>query len=254
MGAFVPAPVQLDQKFWQNFAKNYWEKKALLLKNVQSSIHEISADEVFKLLVLYADLCRKRHDPEGFKFFIDGFKADAGDVLQVLPEKKDRSLQGYHARMEKLFPDYCLVCDELLTVNLNKQHLLTHFTNSLYHHIGFPNRFTEMGLYLGNYRKTPFGVHVDSCGVFSFPVAGTKSFRLWTPAFVKKNPALDRAFNYDKYKKASELLQAGPGDMTYWPSSAWHIAESDGSFSATWSLGVWVDQPHKNVFSESLQD
>ncbi len=42
--------------------------------------------------------------------------------------------------------------------------------------------------------------------------------------------------------------------MTYWPSSAWHIAESNGSFSATWSLGVWVDQPHKEIFSESLKD
>jgi hypothetical protein len=42
--------------------------------------------------------------------------------------------------------------------------------------------------------------------------------------------------------------------MTYWPSSAWHIAESDGSFSATWSLGVWVDQPHKELFAAGLKD
>ncbi|MGZ6442099.1 MAG: JmjC domain-containing protein, partial [Pseudobdellovibrionaceae bacterium] len=138
--------------------------------------------------------------------------------------------------------------------NLKKQHLLTEFTDELYRHVGFPNRFSEMGLYLGNYRKTPFGVHVDSCGVFSFPVVGLKRFRLWTPAFVKKNPGLDRAFKYDKYKKNSQLLEVGPGDMTYWPSSAWHIAESDGSFSATWSLGVWVDQPYKEMFSQGLKD
>ncbi|MGZ3772049.1 MAG: JmjC domain-containing protein, partial [Bdellovibrio sp.] len=137
--------------------------------------------------------------------------------------------------------------------NLKKQHLLTEFTDELYRHVGFPNRFSEMGLYLGNYRKTPFGVHVDSCGVFSFPVVGLKRFRLWTPAFVKKNPGLDRAFKYDKYKKNSRLLEVGPGDMTYWPSSAWHIAESDGSFSATWSLGVWVDQPYKEMFSHGLK-
>jgi hypothetical protein len=49
-------------------------------------------------------------------------------------------------------------------------------------------------------------------------------------------------------------LEAVPGDMTYWPSSEWHIAESDGSFSATWSLGVWVDQPHKQLFSNTLND
>lgn len=248
------SPSQLDQKFWTNFAKNIWEKKALFLQNVQSSLLELGEAEIFKLLVLYADRCRKHNDPTGFKFYIDGFKAGAEDVLQVLPEKEDKSLLGYHARMKALFPDYCLVCDELLTVNTQKQHLLTDFTNELYRHVGFPNRFSEMGLYLGNYRKTPFGVHVDSCGVFSFPVVGKKRFRLWTSAYVKKNPNLDRAFKYDKYKKDSQLLEAGPGDMTYWPSSAWHIAESDGSFSATWSLGVWVDQPHKELFSVGLKD
>lgn len=243
----------LDQKFWQNFAKNFWEKKPLVLKNVKSALLEMTGDEIFELLVLYANRCRKLKDPTGFKFYIDGFKADADDVLQVLPEKKDKSLEGYHDRMKVLFADYCLVCDELLQVNLKKQHLLTEFTDELYRHVGFPNRFSEMGLYLGNYRQTPFGVHVDSCGVFSFPVAGKKRFRLWTPAFAKKHPELDRAFSYEKLKKNSTVLEAHPGDMTYWPSSAWHIAESDGSFNATWSLGVWVDQPLKNLFSESIK-
>lgn len=42
--------------------------------------------------------------------------------------------------------------------------------------------------------------------------------------------------------------------MTYWPSSAWHIAESDGAFSATWSFGSWVDRTHGEVFSEGLAD
>lgn len=246
-------PVPLDQKFWQNFAQNHWEKKAIQVNNLQSPLREMSADEIFELLVLFSDRCRKLNDPEGFKFFIDGFKAGAEDVLQVLPEKSDKSLLGYHKRMEKLFPDYCLVCDELLQVNHKKQQLLTDFTSELYRHVGMPNRFSEMGLYLGNYRKTPFGVHVDSCGVFSFPVAGVKRFRLWTDEYVKKNPSLDRAFTYAKHKKASQLLEAGPGDMTYWPSAAWHIAESDGSFSATWSLGVWVDQPHSQLQNEPLK-
>lgn len=242
----------LDQKFWQNFAKNYWQKKPLALKSVQHSLNEVSAEEIFDLLVLYANRCRKLNDPEGFKFFIDGYKAGPEDVLQVLPEKSDKSLQGYHNRMKSLFSDYCLVCDELLTVNMKKQHLLTQFTNELYKHVGFPNRFAEIGLYLGNYKKTPFGVHVDACGVFSFPVVGTKKFRIWTPEFVQANPKLDRAFRYDKYKKDSLLLEASPGDMTYWPSSAWHIAESDGSFSATWSLGVWVDRPLSEIITSPI--
>lgn len=249
----LPPPTFLDQHFWRHFAKTIWEKKPLVLRNVKSALLEIGDAEIFDLLVLYSDRCRKQKNSEGFKFYIDGIKTYEEDVLQFLPVKKDMSLFGYHERMSALFADYCLVCDELLKVNLEKQTLLTDFTNELYRHVGFPNRFSEMGLYLGNYRKTPFGVHVDNCGVFSIPVVGTKRFRLWSPAFVKKNPALNRALNYAKYKKNSQLLEAGPGDLTYWPSSAWHIAESDGSFSATWSLGVWVDQTHKDLFSQSLK-
>lgn len=243
---------KLDSPFWSHFAKNIWEKKPLVVRKARAGLLKMGEAEIFHLLVLYSDRCRQLKNPTGFKFYIKGLQAYEEDVLQILPVKKDRSLLGYHERMRAMFSDYCLVCDELLKINVEKQGLLSEFTEELYRHVGFPNRFSEMGLYLGNYRKTPFGVHIDRCGVFSFPVSGTKKFRLWTSAFVKKNPRLDRAFEYAKYKKDSRLLTAGPGDMTYWPSSAWHIAESDGSFSATWSLGVWVDKAHHESFSQSL--
>ncbi len=248
----LPKTAFLDQKFWANFSKRIWEKKPLVLRNVKSPLLEIDETEIFKLLVLSSDRCRKLNSGLGFKFYINGIQAHPEDVVQILPVKKDKNLRGYHKRMSAIFADYCLVCDELLKTNANKQALLADFTKELYRHTGFPNRFSEMGLYLGNYRKTPFGVHVDRCGVFSFPVVGQKKFRLWTSSYVKKNPKLDRAFSYEKYKKNSRVITAKAGDITYWPSSAWHIAESDGAFNATWSLGVWVDKPHKATFSESL--
>jgi ribosomal protein L16 Arg81 hydroxylase len=240
----------LDFQFWQSFSKNYWEKKPLVLKNVKSELLQMSDAVIFSLLVDYSNQCRKNKNADGFKFYINGLKTSESDVLQILPIKADKNLLGYHKRMNKMFTDYCLVCDELLQANTDYQSLLIDFTNSLYKSVGFPNRFSEMGLYLGNYRKTPFGVHVDSCGVFSFPVSGNKKFRLWTADYVKKNPALDRAFVYMKHKKNSLVMDLKPGDLAYWPSSAWHIAEGDGEFSATWSLGIWVDRPHKTVMTD----
>ena len=250
----TPAMVELDKKFWKTFAGKHWEKSELHVKGLKAPITEISEADVFKMLVQYADQCRKLKDPAGFKFFIHGYKASEADVLQVLPTKKDQNLLGYHARMKELFKDYCLVCDGLLDVSSNYQKALQSFTQGLYQAVGFPNRFTEVGLYLGNYKKTPFGVHVDSCGVFSFPVAGIKKFRLWSPEYIEKNPSLNRAHSYAKHKAQSKLLVAKPGDMTYWPSSAWHIAESSGEFSATWSLGVWVDRSHKKVIADVINE
>lgn len=234
-----------DQTFWKSFAKTYWEKKPLLVKKFSSPVSDIDDSHIFSMLVDYSDHCRKIKSADGFKLYIDGQLQYDQETLQMLPVKKDKSLQGYNQRMEEVFEDYCLVCDELLQVSQRSSKKLRTFTENLFSYVGFPNRFSELGLYLGNYRQTPFGVHVDGCGVFSFPVIGKKIFRLWSPEFARKNPSLDRSHDYGKFKKNSETMVASAGDMTYWPSSAWHIAESDGSFNATWSLGVWVDRTHQ---------
>ena len=242
----------LDHEFWARFARETWERKPAVFPQISSPLVEMDPAEIFRLTVLYADLCRKNRSAEGFKFFLDGQRVHEDEALKLLPRKSDKSLLGYHERMNAIFEDYCLVCDELLLVNFEKHEIVSGFTAELYRHVGFPNRFAEIGLYLGNYRKTPFGVHVDGCGVFSFPVIGKKKFRIWDQAYIDKNPGLVRAFRYEKHKAKSLLLEAGAGDMTYWPSSSWHIAESDGSFSATWSLGVWVDRPHSADVLEAV--
>jgi hypothetical protein len=242
----------IDTAFWRKFSRSAWEKKAGVWKDIDSPLRQIEESRVFAMLVEFADLCRQRKNSEGFKLYLEGERQHPTDTLQFLPKKQDRSLLGYHHRMEALFPDYCLVCDELLQVSLESWNLLLDFLQGLYREIGLPNRFSEIGLYLGNYKKTPFGVHVDGCGVFSFPAVGTKKFRLWTPQYIQKNPDLVEAHEYEKFKKGSEVLLAKPGDMTYWPSQAWHIAESDGGFSATWSLGVWVDRPHSELLAETM--
>ncbi len=233
-----------DTHFWKNFTQRVWENKSIVAKNFTSPLRDINHEQIFEMLVEYSARCRKQKSADGFKLYVDGHRLHLDEVLQFLPSRRDKSLIGYHERMGPIFSDYCLVCDELLQVSKKTWQPLFSFTKNLFSHVGFPNQFVELGLYLGNYKKTPFGVHVDGCGVFSFPIVGNKIFRIWAPNFVKKHPELDRALNYTRFKKDSQILKAAPGDMAYWPSSAWHIAESNGSFSATWSLGVWVDRPH----------
>lgn len=247
-------PIEIfGDAFWADFHAKFWEKKPLLLKGGASRLLEVDAAHVFELLVQYSDHCRKSGTTEGLKLYIDGQLQYAEDALRLLPLRKDQALAGYHSRMSREFSDYCLVCDELLQVSQAKWDLLGTFMQGLYRHVGIPTRYAEIGLYLGNYRRTPFGVHVDGCGVLSIPVVGKKKFRLWAPEFAEKHPGLQDAFTYETYKKKSQVLVAKPGDITYWPSTYWHIAESDGSFSATWSLGVWMDRPFSEALFETIQ-
>ncbi len=242
-----------SKDFWSNFVLQNWEQKPVHFKNVQLPILQLTAPQIFKWLVDYSDFCRKTQTAEGIKFYIDGEAQYQNEVLQALPLKSDKSFLGYHTRMGAIFPDYCLVCDELIQVSGNAWNTLGEFSKSLFEKVGLPNRQSEIGLYLGNYKKTPFGVHVDGCGVFSIPIIGEKKFRLWTAAYVQKNPDLKMAFDYAKHLKKSTVMHVMPGQLTYWPSSAWHIAESSGAFSATWSIGIWVDQNYHDVVTETLQ-
>ncbi|MBL7688670.1 MAG: RNA methylase, partial [Bdellovibrionaceae bacterium] len=156
---------RLDQKFWTQFAQKTWEKKTLILKDVDSSLRLIDAVQIFNLLVRFSDRCRKTKKLDGLKLYLDGERQYSDEILHLLPKKRDGSLEGYHNRMNEMFADYCLVCDELLQLDLEAWRELLTFTNSLHRYVGLPNRFSEVGLYLGNYKKTPFGVHVDNCGV-----------------------------------------------------------------------------------------
>jgi hypothetical protein len=242
----------LDSKFWSRFAKTTWEQKTLVVKDFQSPLRKIDATEIFRLVVALADVCRKTKSSDGFKFYIDAQRLHADDVLKVLPRKADHTLRGYDARMSRQFKDYALVCDELLKVPWAQHSALSQFMTDLHLHVGLPNRFSEIGLYLGTYRRTPFGVHVDGCGVFSFPVIGHKKFRTWTHAYAAKNLTLQKSFRYPSHVSQSKLHEVGEGDLSYWPSSAWHIAESAGGFSATWSVGVWVDKTHGSTVAEII--
>jgi hypothetical protein len=240
----------LDSRFWSRFSKTTWEKKSVVIEDIKSPLLQMDQHVIFTLLVAYSERCRRLKSAEGIKFYLQGHRQFESEALRNLPMKSDLNFEGYHNRMASQYDDYCLVCDELLQINSAQQDKLENFTSLLFSTVGLPNRFAEMGLYLGNYRKTPFGVHEDACGVFSFPVVGKKKFRIWQPAYIKKNPRLVRAFSYAKHKAASQVLEVGVGDMAYWPSSAWHIAESNGAFSVTWSLGVWLDKKQSDVVCE----
>ncbi len=241
-------PTFQSAKFWSDFGRNFWEKKPGRF----DATSPLSAVDVFELLVSYCDLCRERDELVGLKFYVDGVCLEPFETFEHLPIRRDQSLEGYHQRMRKQFRDYGLVCDELMWVNKKHWQSLGRLVTGLYDAVGRPNRFSEMGLYLGNYRKTPFGVHVDKCGVLSFPVVGSKSFRIWDPDFVEANPELKEAFSYEEFKSNSKVLTVRPGEMSYWPSQSWHIAEGDGKFSCTWSIGVWVDRTLTDVASDSL--
>jgi len=166
----------------------------------------------------------------------------AGHIARkdVLPRRSDGSFAGYHARIKRLLnpgwrralglPDrgYLLAVNfpELLDPELWAWE--REFLRNLIARVGINNGGTYNAVFIGDYRRTPFGVHVDAESVFHIPVVGRKAMRAWPPEFVAAHPEIIRVTEYQAFVEDSTLLTAEPGRFIYWPSCDWHIAESAG--------------------------
>jgi len=113
----------------------------------------------------------------------------------------------------------------------------------------------KLTLFLGNYRNTPYGVHLGGASNFKFVIAGRKRMRVWDDASVRDKDALSFTNRYRSRLSGSIALDGAPGDVLYFPSSYWHVAEDSGRLSLSISVDLFV-QPeptyHPPTDAESL--
>jgi hypothetical protein len=91
--------------------------------------------------------------------------------------------------------------------------------------------FENAALTLGTYRATPFGIHRDPAGVFSFTLKGQRTYFTWPaetfepdhPDLLSPDPDVI-ARHLDK----AERFDVSPGQVFYWPSNRWHLVASQG--------------------------
>ena len=110
----------------------------------------------------------------------------------------------------------------------------------LYKQIGMSNGGYYCGIFIGDYARTPFGVHRDYESSFHFPILGTKVLRLWSPEFVQQHPGIRGCLNYASYEDGSILVKARSGETIYWPSKYFHSGEGQGQFSVSFAIGFVV--------------
>tara|TARA_B100000959_G_scaffold271618_1_gene319954 strand:- start:102 stop:1352 length:1251 start_codon:yes stop_codon:yes gene_type:complete len=225
-----------DQDFWNTFTQLHWAQQAIRLESGLTPPNS-SIEDFFRWVVLAP---QKR-------FF-------RGTVLvqeeSFFPTLADRSFEQYHQRILQLLPDteYSLVVGGLETTDSNLWKWVVQTLTPLYQIIGSPAGFSEISAFIGNYSRTPFGVHQDRSGVLAMPLIGTKRMRLWPREYGLAHPDLDRSHQYEAFIPSSSLLEATPGQALYWPSEAWHVAEGDGTLNVSWSIGFWDALPARILY------
>ena len=234
------AAYDLGPDFWSGFVRRFWGRRPTVIR--QPFARAIASPaEMFAAMVAATD--RIRTDDQDFVLTIDGVHLGT-DVERWLPRKKDRSLEGLADRIAGELPgSHFAVFVRAVQLELGWEfwRRVRRFLTGLYSLVGVPANFAEIGLFAGNYARTPRGIHIDAADVFCFVIEGRKRMRVW-PRSAFPDGAYRDGYGGERARLSKScVLDGEAGDILFWPASYWHIAESRGGTVSSLSLGLYTE-------------
>jgi len=243
----------LPAAFWSGFHRRFWGRRGTVLSN-PVGMPLVSADHVFARLVAASEHWGGADRSFVPEFFVEHAQA-LTDIDRFLPTKADGSVAGWSARVTRLLQGrtFGFVVDDYHVHDELVWRRVREFVRGLYDVTGLPGEEAKMTLFLGNYARTPFGLHRGRSDNFMFAVDGIKRIRAWPDEFFRGKPDMTNRLDYDRYNNASVLLEARPGDIIYWPASYWHIGEDAGGPSIAISLALFMDPQPGADLAQTLE-
>lgn len=162
---------------------------------------------------------------------------------------EDETLAGYERRLSGHVGErgFGMVVADAMALDLELWRRARRFLAALYPRVGMPPGGAHSEIFMGNYRRSFFGVHKDHLETFTFVIRGRKRFLAWPYEMFLDLPDVApgrelRAFRLDDFdlepwRDQAIVLEGGPGDVFYWPAGYWHVAEDEtGEFVTTLTL------------------
>lgn len=231
-----------NREFWKIFVDKHWKKHPAVFSNACQFSPQ--AEKLVYEGLLHASnmFCNDIH--AAIRFYIEHSSLRA-DVCKYLPSEADGSITGYIERIRHKVKhrDFALVINYFQVHQPQLWLDLRRFFWEFYRIVGIPED-TLFALFIGDYTKTPFGIHTDLDNTFYFIVKGKKRFYLWPYEFAKQhNAPWPRSFaggstDYSRYLDQAITIEGKAGDLLYLPSKSWHVAESDHGDSVALSIGI----------------
>jgi len=248
-------------EFWSRFPMDLWEKQSFVLDEVPHFSWIEDSNCLFKLTTEIVS--NERSNPMDLRFIVTqegrNYEVETGNQVNPdsLPQPKDNSFEQYNERLRKSFAKgvsgYSLVLNNVLKSEPRVWLGVRNFLKGFCEKVGLPSGGVSAGIMIGQYPRTPFGVHMDEGrSALIFPVVGQKKYRFWGEDYVKTHPELNEAVSYEKHEAESTCLIANPGEVVYWPSTAYHIAEEGEKFTAMFSVGVFKSRKPEHPASYAI--
>ncbi|MCV2353173.1 hypothetical protein LNV09_03255 [Paucibacter sp. B2R-40] len=240
----------------ESFSDEWWSDFLLETKNLSAPAVFAKAIEPDRIafyqrsaLNVVATLCRLRTVQYGFRAYADGLLLDRDGMERVYdqPPSPGESLEAWSQRT---FKDrkfgFIINAGEKFDEAFSQEVALA--MAPLLRQTGIPRDGIQFTLFIGNYDKTPLGIHQDIRGesVTHFHVGpGSKVMYVWDKEDYRKltheGGLKHRDFN--ALKPYARQFKIEAGDLFFMPEGTFHIGEQDSL-----SIGITVWQyTHTNT-------
>jgi hypothetical protein len=237
----------LPDTFWQRFVEDHWETGPTVMR-APFERPVSSGEEVLAALIRAAEAQRGGRRGR-LRMFVEHAPLIT-DVDRVLPSPELDTLDTYvrHARGHLGGRDFELVCNGLQVHAPALWYKIRSFMSGLIQRVGLPSDHADLAAFLRTSQMTGFGVHKDKASVFIFVLEGRKRILAWPHDVFARHPDSYRTLEYADHLDQAIVLEGQPGDVIYWPSSFWHVGESDGDTSVSLHLALNMHaDPHDLV-------
>jgi hypothetical protein len=247
----------------KTFTHNWWEHFLSTTENLsKTSVFKncMDREETEKLrnyvLEIVATLCALRTSRYGFRVYIDGVLLNTYrmNAIYDAPPLPGESMEDW---VERAFGDrkfgMIINLGERFNLPLSKNIALK--TQYLFEEVGFPREGINFTLFIGNYDKTPLGIHKDPLGqnVIHFHLGpGNKTMYTWSKELYE---SLTVTKKFDKQDVEGLLpysteFNFDEGDLYFMPEGEFHIGKQEGLSMA---ITLWQYNHTRGDVAKKLQ-
>ncbi|MBS7233602.1 hypothetical protein KHA90_21545 [Flavobacterium psychroterrae] len=245
------------------FESNWWDDFLEVTNNMSETkvIKNCISKEETNLMQTYileiiSDLAKLRTQDYGYRVYKGGTLLTSNEMVEIYnsPPKKDESLQDWTNRTfgnEK----FGMLINQAERFNLDLSKSIALKLGPLLKKIGMPTEGVIFTLFVGNYDKTPLGIHKDLPGksVIHFHLGpGSKTMYTWD---TEKYLDLVGEKIYNNYDIANYIPHANKhvideGDLYFMPEDLYHVGTQDDLSIA---IGCWCYNRSNLDFAKRLQ-
>ncbi|QZK98520.1 hypothetical protein [Flavobacterium psychrophilum] len=222
-----------DSVWWDNFLSNSKQMtETTVIKDCMPK-QETALMQKYILDIL-ADIAKLRTNKFGYRVYIDGVQLENNEMIQIYdsPPKENETLEEWTIRTfgNKKFG---MIINQGERFNLPLSKMIAFKLKPLLDKIGMPTEGMIFTLFIGNYDKTPLGIHLDLPGksVIHFHLGpGSKTMYTWdTKEYL--DLVGEEKYNNQNIEKYLPYANEHPfdeGDVYFMPEDTYHVGTQEG--------------------------